>query len=150
MLTVAAILQSATVSAGERWNATAHALGRDGRIGEIARQDGHELLAAEAADRRRTARRLTPMRVAAKGRSASSPSGWPKRSLIDLKWSRSNISTLTGSLPLGLPRDQLVCGREEAAPVEQAGQSSVEAASRRTRTLRSLASTSTMKAVPTT
>ena len=26
----------------------------------------------------------------------SSPAGWPKRSLIDLKWSMSKISTVTG------------------------------------------------------
>ena len=88
--------------------------------------------------------------VLPKSRSASSPTAWPKRSLIDLKWSRSNISTLTGSRCLGLPRDQSLGRFQEAAPIEQAGQFVG-----RGRVLvdahdRSLASTSTMNAVPTT
>ena len=36
------------------------------------------------------------MTTAANNLRISSPAGWPKRSLIDLKWSRSKISTVTG------------------------------------------------------
>ena len=52
----------------------------------------------------------------------SSPAGWPKRSLIDLKWSMSKISTVTGRPALASRSITRDAGLGKAAAIEHAGQ----------------------------
>ena len=70
-------------------SASAQRLAR-GRLGE----DRGEFLAAEAAER--SAGRICALALSAKTCSTRSPTAWPKRSLIDLKLSRSISSTAVG------------------------------------------------------
>ena len=52
----------------------------------------------------------------------SSPAGWPKRSLIDLKWSMSKISTVTGRPALRLALDHPRRRLGKSAAIEHARQ----------------------------
>ena len=53
-----------------------HAIGGDHGVGDVSRQDGDELLAAEAGDDV-SWRAWSPLTVEANSRNASSPTAWP-------------------------------------------------------------------------
>src|SRR5262249_29776312 len=84
------------------------------------------MMAANSSPPRRTTKsvsRRLELAVAANSLITSSPSAWPKRSLIDLKWSRSNASMATG-LPAffaGFSASSRAASTEPRA-VEQAGE----------------------------
>ena len=84
----------------------AQTFGDQPRLLGVARNDRGEFLAAEPADHVGGAD--VGRAVAANTCSASSPTAWPKRSLIDLNLSRSNSSTLTGWRFARALRDQRI------------------------------------------
>ena len=93
---------------------------RHRRIIDRARQDGHELFAAETA--KYVGRPHVGAATDANRLSVSSPIAWPKRSLILLKLSRSNTSTLTGSRRFANRSMSSFARGHESAPVQHAGQ----------------------------
>ena len=147
MLTVAASGQPATVPAAA-WNAARTRSAAIVASASDAGQHGDEFLAAEARDHVRCAHVAArgsgehAQRLVADGMAEAIVD---RLEVIEVEHQHAHRLAL-----LGLARDELVGGGEEAAPVEQAGQLIGRGRIPWMRTLRSLASTSTMKAVPTT